>query len=125
MSYRELKNMLYACLKSETQNPRYGFRFRVTPYISYKPSYMKKSFISKTKKKYFSQEILEPQSLISFKQFLIQESKNQLNVDDELRNIRNDIRVTKSRILLKHLIRKHKILKDVERSTSTKTGFLM
>ena len=50
MVYKEQKNMLYVCLKSETQNPRYGFRFRVTSYISYKPSYMKKSFISKTKK---------------------------------------------------------------------------
>ena len=58
--------------------------------------------------------------LMGFREFLISE---QSDVDDELRNIRNDIRVTKSRILLKHLIRKHKILKDVERSTSTKTGF--
>jgi len=49
----------------------------------------------------------------------------QSDVDTELRNIRNDIRVTKSRILLKHLIRKHKILKDVERSTSFATGFVL
>ena len=49
MVFKGQKNMLYACLKSETQNPRYGFRFRVTSYISYKPTDMKKSFISKTK----------------------------------------------------------------------------
>ena len=62
MLYRELKNMLYACTKSETQNPRYGFRFRVTSYISYKPSYMKKSFISKTKKvRFFSTDFLGAQ----------------------------------------------------------------
>ena len=71
----------------------------------------------KTKKvKKYPQEILESQGLISFKQFLLRESE-QSDVDTELRNIRNDIRVTKSRILLKHLIRKHKILKGVERST--------
>ena len=50
MVYQEQKNMSYACLKSETQNPRYGFRFRVTSYISYNPTDIKKSFISKTKK---------------------------------------------------------------------------
>lgn len=49
MVYQEQKNMSYACLKSETQNPRYGFRFRVTSYISYNPTDIKKSFISKTK----------------------------------------------------------------------------
>ena len=84
-----------------------------------------KSFVRFSKKvRFFSQEILESQGLISFKQFLLRESEQSV-VDDELRNIRNDIRVTKSRILLKHLIRKHKILKDVERSTSTKTGFIL
>jgi len=59
---------------------------------------------------------MESQGLISFKQFLIRESE-QSDIDTELGNIRNNIRVTKSRILLKHLIRKHKILKDVEHST--------
>ena len=74
--------------------------------------------------KNFSLKNRESQGLMGFKEFVIRESE-QSDVYTELRNIRNDIRVTKSRILLKHLIRKHKILKDVERSTSTKTGFLM
>ena len=67
MVFKGQKNMSFACLKSETQNPRYGFRFRVTCYISYKPSYMKKSFrwqspISKTKKvRFFPTDFLGAQ----------------------------------------------------------------
>ena len=67
---------------------------------------------------------MESNKLLSFSEYILRESE-QSDVDDELKTIRNDIRVTKSRILLKHLIRKHKILKDVERSTSTATGFAL
>ena len=67
---------------------------------------------------------MESNKLLSFSEYILRESE-QSDVDDELKTIRNDIRVTKSRILLKHLIRKHKILKDVERSTSTKTSFIL
>jgi len=67
---------------------------------------------------------MESNKLLSFSEYILRESE-QSDVDDELKTIRNDIRVTKSRILLKHLIRKHKILKDVERSTSTATGFVL
>ena len=62
MRYKGQKNMSCACLKYKTQNPRYGFRFRVTSYISYKPTDMKKSFISKTKKvRFFSTDFLGAQ----------------------------------------------------------------
>ena len=67
---------------------------------------------------------MESNKLLSFSEYILRESEQSV-VDDELKTIRNDIRVTKSRILLKHLIRKHKILKDVERSTSTATGFVL
>jgi len=41
---------------------RYGFRFRVTSYISYKPTHMKKSFGMKIKKvRFFSTDFLELQ----------------------------------------------------------------
>ena len=75
MVYKEKKNMSYACLKSETQNPRYGFRFRVMPYISYKHSHMKKLFrwqspISITKKVNFFLKILEVLRLQNHYRFL-------------------------------------------------------
>ena len=68
---------------------------------------------------------MESQKLVSFREFILQESSEQEEVDSQLRQVKDDIKLTKSKIYLKQLIRHNKILKDKERTTSTATGFKM
>jgi hypothetical protein len=127
MVYKGRKNMSYACLKSESQNPRYGFRFRVMFYISYKPSYMKKSFISKTKKVRFFHRFFRCSGLLTFKQY-IEENRWQSPTHKELSSVKRAISDTQDKIhiirIKRLLFRKKEELSAVEREPPSKYPFL-